>query len=374
MQKLKDGWIYCFLNTNNEYKIGSSLYKPEKQFEFAKLVKNYKLKELQLQNFIEDNKFNKSLDKIKNLFAIIDGEWFIIDKPFHLDNNIPDNEYYFSIDELRQMNNKDLKIICDSYGIEYNLYWENIATIEKILIIQVYTNPKINYEISNRFDVVLQKYGIIFNNLTTFDEVREERNKLYNFISLINDYFFKDGQKIRHRIYDDDAWEGFYNLERKEILYENNYYNFETFARAHEQSSPNGNKMRCILGKECEYQLDNGIWLPINEHRIYFNNKSEYNLIKKIKERILNVDDFDIPFPNFKNEQKIRYFKSNQILYGTYYKEVNCVIVNNIIYSSIRIFLHHCNEKLINTQYRWSDIEYEIHSNEFKSLLQFVEN
>ena len=94
----EQGYIYCFSNPSyiNIYKIGQTkdIISRLKQLnstgilhnfeiEFAKLVYNYKTKEKKIHKLFDKYRVNKkreffkiSLDKIKSIFELIDGEWF----------------------------------------------------------------------------------------------------------------------------------------------------------------------------------------------------------------------------------------------------------------------------------------------------------
>jgi hypothetical protein len=121
---MTSGYIYCFSNESmvDVYKIGfttrspimrlkdansSDTWRPPNLYklEFAKLVENCKEKETMVHNLLEkfntrvsSNRefFRTSLDNIKDIFDMIDGEWY---------NKASDNDYKQDVLEMKLLNN-----------------------------------------------------------------------------------------------------------------------------------------------------------------------------------------------------------------------------------------------------------------------------
>ncbi len=436
---IKVGWIYCFSNSKNKYLIGQTDNiddKKEKMLSkynliLAKQVKDCVLAEKLISNFLKPE--SDDLPSIKRIFDLFEGELYDEDinivVTFIKSIFTPCDDKIFYFDKLNDMSDNVLKLLADWFHKIYPIINPNdkkILLITKICLFLEYTeggrnmisDKECSFTFGNEIDIELtEKFNIDcsdqlnidrylidqLNINTNFRDIIAKVNQLENCLTIFKNKKFKNGQKIRHRILT-DIWEGIYDEETDKILYNNKSYDLISFSRKHNQISDYGKKIGINWDKECEYQLDNGLWLPVENYNIFFNNKREHNLYNKIMKKLEFLLCLDIPISQFRENEKIKikeseylfmkddeYFIKNNFIGDKINKDNfiednlidNKIDKDNFIEDKNNLIIDHNNEEnyltiksLMNRHNltKWTDIKFLDRNSTWKSLLDFYDD
>jgi hypothetical protein len=405
---MNSGYIYCLSNLSFKgvYKIGYTNRSPKERsdelsghtsiphpfkIEFCKKVNDSRNKETIIHNNLYKYRvninrefFEVDLKIIKQQFENSEGEWCDIYGNLNIENEEINNSLSSSISNLNINSSSssvsNLNINSSSSSVS-NLNINSSSLVNKtpkqllseminsplLKIIQLIYPEENGIIVEEKWIQLYKKLEIDFgkdrknlikrlereiyddNILNSFEEIKNEILKLMEF-EYIAFQCMKSGQRVRHKLNDNEIWIGsiirvYYDVR---ILYNNQEYTTESFPEKHNLQSKNGRKKgKNNWWHQCEIELENGKWMSVKD---YADNSWEIRCNCKFHDLIYNriyyLKTICLPFPKFKDGQKISYSKWNETIIGIYDDINKCIIHDNKSYKSIYEFMIK-GEKLI---------------------------